>query len=129
MSAKGAKYDSHKIERKRVSKSFADPLYTWRTNAQIDVRADETGIPKETDKGQNYRDYVLATGETHAVWEMVACAFTIGGFELDWNLGGDDPAFRCAMFRSSGTPEITQSRAWIPTFRAKPLRVQRGCAL
>ena len=36
--------------------------------------------------GANYRDYLLATGETHAVWELVDCAFTIGGFELEWNL-------------------------------------------
>ena len=72
-----------------------------RVLRQIDVRGQ-----LETDKGENYRDYVLATGETHAVWEMVACAFTIAGFDLDWNLEGDDPASWYAVFQSSGAPAV-----------------------
>jgi GDPmannose 4,6-dehydratase len=63
-------------------------------------------VGNETDTGQNYRDYVLATGETHAVWEMVSCAFTIAGFDLDWNLEGDDPASWNAVFRSSEIPAV-----------------------
>jgi GDPmannose 4,6-dehydratase len=73
---------------------------------QIEVRAQVTGVQKDSDTGQNYRDYVLATGETHAVWEMVACAFTIAGFDLDWNLEGDDPASWNAVFRSSKIPAV-----------------------
>lgn len=73
---------------------------------QIDVRSQVMGTPVETDTGQHYRDYVLATGETHAVWEMVACAFTIAGFDLDWNLDGDDPASWRAAFRPSGIPAV-----------------------
>jgi len=73
---------------------------------QIDVRAQVTGIQKESDEGQNYRDYVLATGKTQAVWEMVACAFTIAGFDLAWNLEGDDPTMWGAEFRSSGLPAV-----------------------
>lgn len=89
---------------------------------QIDVRADVAGGRNETDKGQNYRDYLLATGETHAVWEMVACAFTIGGFELDWNLEGDDPASWCAVFRSSGTPAVIVNPDLLRA--AEPLTIQ-----
>jgi GDPmannose 4,6-dehydratase len=89
---------------------------------QIDVRADVTGIRNESDKGQNYRDYVLATGETHAVWEMVACAFTIGGFDLDWNLEGDDPASWGAVFRASGTPAVVVNPDLLRA--AEPLTIQ-----
>ena len=58
---------------------------------QIKTRAEVAGQAPESDEGANYRDYVLATGETHAVWELVDCAFTIGGFELEWDLEGNDP--------------------------------------
>ncbi|PYS68097.1 MAG: hypothetical protein DMF73_17660 [Acidobacteria bacterium] len=44
---------------------------------------------------------MLATGKTHAVWELVDCAFTIGGFELDWELEGENPAAWSACFRST----------------------------
>ena len=89
---------------------------------QIDVRPQVTGIQEEPDKGQHYRDYVLATGDTHAVWEMVACAFTIAGFELDWNLEGDDPASWCAVFRSSGTPAVVVNPEHLRA--AEPLVIQ-----
>lgn len=58
------------------------------------------------DTGAKYRDYVLATGQTHAVWELVDCSFTIGGFELGWNLEGEDPAAWCAYFRSTEKPAV-----------------------
>lgn len=73
---------------------------------QIETRAAVTGIEKESDKGTNYRDYVLATGETHAVWEMVDSAFTIAGLELEWDLEGKDPAAWRGFFRSNGRPAI-----------------------
>src|SRR5712691_5908117 len=71
---------------------------------QIGIRASSTGKALESDHGRNYRDYVLATGKTHAVWELVDCAFTIGGFDLEWQLEGSDPAAWHAYFRSTGTP-------------------------
>lgn len=89
---------------------------------QIDVRAQVSGVENESDAGQNYRDYVLATGRTHAVWEMVACAFTIVGFELDWQLDGDDPALWCANFRGSNTPAVTVNPALLRT--AEPLAIE-----
>lgn len=72
---------------------------------QISVRAAKTGA-KQADIGANYRDYLLATGKTHAVWELVDCAFTIGGFDLEWDLQGDDPAAWRGSFRTSGAPAV-----------------------
>src|SRR6266516_455335 len=89
---------------------------------QIEARARVTGSEKEADSGHNYRDYVLATGETHAVWEMVACAFTIAGFVLEWNLEGDDPAVWRADFRSSGTPAVVVNPDLLRA--AEPLVIQ-----
>jgi len=73
---------------------------------QIKTRSDVTGVPVEADEGNNYRDYLLATGTTHAVWELIDCAFTIGGFDLKWNLEGDDPIGWQANFRSTGAPAV-----------------------
>jgi GDPmannose 4,6-dehydratase len=78
----------------------------YRILRQIETRAEVTGKAKESDEGGNYRDYVLATGKTHAVWELIDCAFTIGGFDLNWNLEGDDPKAWHAYFRSTGTPAV-----------------------
>jgi len=72
---------------------------------QIEVRAGYTG-EVQADIAANYRDYVLATGKTHAVWELVDCAFTIGGFELDWELEGEDPAAWRAHFKSTGESAV-----------------------
>src|ERR1700730_7863087 len=52
---------------------------------QIRTRSEVTGEAIESDEGGNYRDYVLATGKTHAVWELIDCTFTIVGFDLRWN--------------------------------------------
>jgi GDPmannose 4,6-dehydratase len=73
---------------------------------QIKTRAELTGQAPESDEGTNYRDYLLATGETHAVWELIDCAFTIGGFDLEWNLEGDEPKAWHGYFRSTGTPAV-----------------------
>jgi GDP-D-mannose dehydratase len=60
---------------------------------------------------------------------MVAGAFTITGFELDWNLEGDDPAVWCALFRSSGSPAVVVDPSLLRA--AEPLVIevdpQRAC--
>lgn len=89
---------------------------------QIETRAHLSGAEREADRGQNYRDYVLATGKTHAVWEMVACAFRIAGFDLEWNLEGDDPAAWSAEFRSLGTPAVVVNPGLLRA--AEPLVIQ-----
>jgi GDPmannose 4,6-dehydratase len=88
---------------------------------QIEVRASQTG-ESQADIGANYRDYVLATGTTHAVWELVDCAFTIGGFELEWELDGDNPSDWRAYFRSTGKPAVMVDPNLLRT--AEPLIIQ-----
>jgi GDPmannose 4,6-dehydratase len=70
---------------------------------QIDIRG-ATGVLE--DVGRNYRDYVLATGETHAVWELVDSAFRIGGFDIEWDLEGDDPALWRGYFSATGAAAV-----------------------
>jgi GDPmannose 4,6-dehydratase len=74
---------------------------------QIETRATVAQRTPEADEGVNYRDYVLATGKTHAVWELIDRAFTIGGFALEWDLEGSDPAAWRAHFRATNTPAVT----------------------
>ena len=88
---------------------------------QIEVRARQTGEAQD-DIAANYRDYVLATGKTHAVWELVDCAFTIGGFELDWELEGENPAAWRGHFRSTGQLAVMVDPNLLRT--AEPLIIQ-----
>jgi GDPmannose 4,6-dehydratase len=69
---------------------------------QIEVRAAHSGRSLEADEGLNYHDYVLATGETHAVWELVDATFRLVGLDLDWQFQQDNPSSWSATFRSSG---------------------------
>jgi GDPmannose 4,6-dehydratase len=73
---------------------------------QIAIRANRPGVVVQSDEGANYRDYLLATGKTHAVWELVDCAFKIKGFDLAWDLGGDDPSGWSAKFRKTETDAV-----------------------
>ncbi|MFL6231275.1 MAG: GDP-mannose 4,6-dehydratase [Pyrinomonadaceae bacterium] len=58
------------------------------------------------DEGRSYRDYVLGTGQTHAVWELVNAAFSLGGFPLEWRLEGDDPTDWGARFSATGEAAV-----------------------
>jgi GDPmannose 4,6-dehydratase len=60
-----------------------------------------------------YRDYVLGTGRLHHVWELVDRAFVLGGFELTWDLDGDDPTVWGASFAESGTSAVVVDPAFI----------------
>jgi GDPmannose 4,6-dehydratase len=86
---------------------------------QIECRAEVKGESVESDEGHNYRDYVLATGTTHAVWELIDCAFTIADFALDWDLEGPDPAAWKAVFRSNGMPAVVVNSKFLRA--AEPL--------
>jgi GDPmannose 4,6-dehydratase len=59
------------------------------------------------DEGFYYRDYVLGTGQSHAVWELVDAAFRIADFQLDWDLESDDPARWSARFSDTGNTAVT----------------------
>jgi GDPmannose 4,6-dehydratase len=73
---------------------------------QVEVRAGHLGRTAEDDVGASYRDYVLGTGQLHAVWELVDRGFALGGFELDWEMDSDDPSACRARFRESGAPAV-----------------------
>lgn len=73
---------------------------------QVGVRSTVLGRPREPDAGSSYRDYVLATGQTHAVWELVDRAFHHGGFELDWTLDASDPLGWTARFADTGESAV-----------------------
>lgn len=75
-----------------------------KVRAALTARADllkENEFPM-VDEGRAYRDYVLGTGQTYAVWELVDTAFRLIGLDLEWSLEGDDPHRWQAHFRSSG---------------------------
>lgn len=102
----------------------------YRILRQIETRAEVTGKARESDESANYRDYVLATGETHAVWELIDCAFTIGGFDLKWNLEGEDPKAWHGYFRSTKMPAVTVNPDLLRTaeplvIRVDPSRAQK----
>lgn len=97
---------------------------------QIRTRSEVTGEAIESDDGGNYRDYVLATGKTHAVWELIDCAFTIGGFDLEWDLEGNNPAAWHGYFRSTKMPAVTVNPDLLRTaeplvIRVDPSRAQK----
>jgi GDPmannose 4,6-dehydratase len=72
---------------------------------QIDIRSRRNGSPEE-DCGQNYRDYVLGTGETIAIWQLADIAFRLVGHELDWYLDGEDSATWHARFSRTGSVAV-----------------------
>ncbi len=75
------------------------------------------GVP---DQARSYRDYVLGTGVLHHVWELVDRAFAQAGFELEWNLEGDDPLAWSARFTGSGAPAVVVDPAFIRPVRPGP---------
>jgi GDPmannose 4,6-dehydratase len=68
------------------------------------------GVP---DVASSYRDYVLGTGELHAVWELIDRAFVLAGFALAWDLEGDDPLAWSATFTDSGEPAVLVDAAFV----------------
>lgn len=73
---------------------------------QIAARAKHSKTEPETDHGHNYRDYILSSGQTHAVWQMANRTFALGGFELEWKLDGDDPTKWSAVFKKTGEKAV-----------------------
>jgi len=68
------------------------------------------GVP---DVASSYRDYVLGTGELHAVWELIDRAFALAGFELAWSLDGEDPLAWSAAFADTGEPAVLVDPAFV----------------
>ncbi len=95
---------------------------------QIKTRAEVSGTDAELDAGENYRDYILATGKTHAVWELIDSAFKIGGFELEWNLDDDDPLTWAAYFASTKKPAVIVNPELLRAAEPLVIRVDPGRA-
>jgi GDPmannose 4,6-dehydratase len=81
------------------------------------------------DEAAAYRDYVLGTGRLHAVWELADRAFRLAGFELEWNLDGDDPLAWSARFAASGAVAVVVDPTFIrpsdpKAIAADPRRVE-----
>ena len=68
------------------------------------------GVP---DEPREYRDYVLGTGRLHHVWELVDRAFALAGYELAWELDGDDPTRWRATFVGSGDEAVVVDPAFV----------------
>jgi GDPmannose 4,6-dehydratase len=77
-----------------------------RVARQIAARAAVLGRSPEADTGANYRDYVLGSGQLHAVWELIDRAYALAELDLDWDRRSDDPARWTARVRRTGTIAI-----------------------
>src|SRR5439155_24729724 len=73
-----------------------------RVSRQVSVRAEVAGGQPEPDIGSSYRDYVLATGELHAVWELIDRAFELAGLPLAWNRSSANLADWSARIAATG---------------------------
>jgi GDPmannose 4,6-dehydratase len=67
----------------------------------------QTAVRGVADEASEYRDYVLGTGSLHSVWQLVDRAFALAGYELEWNLEGDDPMGWSASFATDGETAVT----------------------
>jgi GDPmannose 4,6-dehydratase len=72
---------------------------------QITIRSQVLGTA-EPDRAEQYRDYVLATGRTHTVWELVDRAFTLAGLALDWDRRSTDLREWRATLQSTGREAV-----------------------
>jgi GDPmannose 4,6-dehydratase len=81
-------------------------LIIRQTRVRASMRGEHTAQQGPDDAGALYRDYVLGTGRSHAVWELVDEAFRIAGFALEWRLEGDDPREWSARFGEGGAPAV-----------------------
>lgn len=84
-----------------------------RIARQIATRAETLHRPPEEDAGSRYSDYVLGSGQLHAVWELIDRAFALGDLELDWDRASDDPTGWTAQIRRTGTVAIRVDPALI----------------
>ncbi len=101
-----------------------------RIARQVATRSQTLGQPPEHDIGSNYRDYVLGSGQLHAVWELIDRAFALADVDLDWDRSSADPTEWTARIRRSRTVAITIDPGLIRpsdplAIRADPARARR----
>ena len=89
----------------------------------------QTSIRGVRDVPGEYRDYVLGTGRLYHVWELIDRAFLLAGFQLDWDLDGDDPLGWHATFETGDTAVVVDAAFVRPAdpaaIGADPGRVRR----
>jgi GDPmannose 4,6-dehydratase len=95
---------------------------------QIEVRSRQQGTSPETDEGAHYRDYVLATGQTRAVWELVDAAFRLVGLNLEWHFEKDDPSTWGATFCATGSPAVVVDASILRVAEPAEIQVDPGRA-
>lgn len=82
-----------------------------RVMRQVSIRSER--LAPEPDVATSYRDYVLGSGQTRAVWELVDRAFALAGIELIWYLEGDDPCLWNARFSTTGSPAVVVNPSFL----------------
>jgi GDPmannose 4,6-dehydratase len=83
-----------------------------RIARQIATRAEVSGVA-EADVGSNYRDYVLGSGQVHAVWELVDRAFALADLPLRWDRTDPDATNWSASFEETGHLAVEVDRGFI----------------
>ena len=96
---------------------------------QVAVRARVANLPAEPDVGASYQDYVLGSGQLHAVWQLIDRAFALADLPLEWERTGN-PATWGASFMATRTPAVVVDPDLIrPTdpesIRSDPSRARR----
>ncbi len=73
----------------------------------------QTDVRGVADVPSEYRDYVLGTGQLHAVWQLIDTAYKLAGFELAWELDGENPLVWNATFADTGAPAVIVDAAYV----------------
>lgn len=73
----------------------------------------QTTLRAVPDEAPNYRDYVLGTGQLHAVWQLINCAYALVGHDLVWDLDGDNILDWKAVFSDSGESAVLVDSAFV----------------
>lgn len=89
----------------------------------------QTTIRAVPDEAPNYRDYVLGTGQLHAVWQLIDRAYALVGHDLLWDLSGDNILDGRATFNDSGESAVLVDPAFVRpadpvAIGADPRRIQ-----
>lgn len=73
----------------------------------------QTSVRGVADDPSEYRDYVLGTGQLHAVWQLIDTAFALAGHELAWSLEGADTLAWNATYADTGDLAIGVDPAFV----------------
>jgi GDPmannose 4,6-dehydratase len=92
---------------------------------QVAVRG-EHGGGGEPDTWESYRDYVLATGRLHSVWQLIDRAFETAGLQLEWHMDSEDESEWHATYRSGARAVVVDPSLLRPS---DPLSIAADASL